>query len=67
MQRQYLSPYYMACIFIGLGDKHEAMTWLEKAFAEKSGWMALMKIDPMVDTLRSDARFQDMLRRVGFA
>ena len=43
----------------------EAMHWLEKAFQERSGWMLHLKVDPRLDPLRSDPRFQGLLRRVG--
>ena len=43
----------------------EAMHWLEKGFQERFGWMLHLKVDPRLDPLRSDPRFQDLLRRVG--
>jgi TolB-like protein/Tfp pilus assembly protein PilF len=49
----------------GLGDKEQAFAWLEKAYQERRDLMIALNIDPLVDPLRSDPRFQDLVRRVG--
>jgi hypothetical protein len=49
-----------------LGDKEHAIEWLEKAFREKSPSTQFLKVDPVWDALRSDPRFQDLLRRMNF-
>ncbi|MGH2396099.1 MAG: TPR end-of-group domain-containing protein [bacterium] len=51
--------------YTGLGDKERALEWLEKAFEDRSWEMIRLKIDPRLDPLRADPRFQDMLRRMG--
>jgi TolB-like protein/Tfp pilus assembly protein PilF len=61
----YVSPYQIAAIYAGLGQKDLAFEWLEKAYAERTGWMVHIKWDPRLATLRSDPRFQDLVRRVG--
>ncbi len=61
----YVPPYYLAMITAGLGDKDRAFAWLEKAYQERSGWIPWLKQDPLADSLRTDARFSDLLRRVG--
>jgi TolB-like protein/DNA-binding winged helix-turn-helix (wHTH) protein/Tfp pilus assembly protein PilF len=53
----------IALIYVGLNDKDQAMVWLEKAYAERFNPAVLMR--PCFDPLRSDARFQDLLRRIG--
>jgi TolB-like protein/DNA-binding winged helix-turn-helix (wHTH) protein/Tfp pilus assembly protein PilF len=53
----------IALIFVGLGDKDQAMAWLETAYAERFNPQVLMR--PGFDSLRSDPRFQDLLRRTG--
>jgi TolB-like protein/Flp pilus assembly protein TadD len=60
----YVMPCWMAHIFTALNDIDEAFRWLDKAYAERSAWMALLKMDPWFDPLRSDPRFQDLLQRV---
>ncbi|MFL6302599.1 MAG: winged helix-turn-helix domain-containing protein [Candidatus Sulfotelmatobacter sp.] len=62
----YVSPYMTATIYAGLGDKGRAFNFLEKAFQERSLDLVWnLKTDPRVDGLRSDPRFQDLLRRIG--
>jgi len=58
----------IALVYAGLGQNDEAMVWLEKAYRVRSAWLLQLslKVDPRWDTLRSDARFQDLLRRIGF-
>lgn len=65
-KQRYVSSYWIAMIYVGLNEKDEAFAWLEKAFQERSWWLMWIKMDPMVDSLRSDPRFQDLLRRIGF-
>jgi tetratricopeptide (TPR) repeat protein len=51
--------------YVGLGDHEQAFIWLERAYHERSNLMWVLKVDPMLDSLRDDARFADLLRRVG--
>jgi tetratricopeptide (TPR) repeat protein len=51
--------------YAGLSDKEQAFAWLEKAYQERRDLMVVLNIDPLVDPLRSDPRFQDLVRRVG--
>ena len=55
----------MAIIYTALGDKNKAFEWLEKAYDVRSDLMLFLRVDPFFDPLRSDARFSDLLRRVG--
>ncbi len=64
----YVSPYVIATIYAGLGDNDRAFEFLEKAYQERSleiSWH--IKADLRIDNLRSDPRFQNLLRRVGLA
>jgi len=61
----YISAYSIAAIHAGLGEKDQAFIWLEKAYEERSGWLIWLRAEPISDPLRSDPRFQDLLRRVG--
>jgi len=63
--RRYVDPYLIAIIHAGLGEKDQAFVWLEKAFEERSAWMPWLKVEPKFDGLRSDRRFQDLMRRIG--
>jgi tetratricopeptide (TPR) repeat protein len=62
----YVSPYLIATLYATLGDKDKAFKFLEKAYLEKSldiSWY--LKADLRIDNLRSDPRYQNLLRRVG--
>jgi eukaryotic-like serine/threonine-protein kinase len=62
----YVSPYMIATIYAGLNDKNKAFEFLEKAYQERSPDIPyFLKADLRIDNLRSDPRFQDLLRRVG--
>jgi tetratricopeptide (TPR) repeat protein len=63
---RYVDPYLIAPIYIPLGEPDEAFKWLENAYAERSSGMPWLKADPKFDSIRSDPRYQDLLRRVGF-
>jgi DNA-binding winged helix-turn-helix (wHTH) protein/Tfp pilus assembly protein PilF len=52
---------------LGMGDKEEALADLEKAYSEHRAILTTLKVEPGFDPLRSDPRFQDLLRRVGLA
>ncbi len=64
-REHYVPPAMVATVFSGLGDKDQAMTWLEKAIEEHDPWLTGLKVDPMFDSLRSDQRFVDLLHRLG--
>jgi TolB-like protein/cytochrome c-type biogenesis protein CcmH/NrfG len=64
-KEKYVPPYSIAIIYAGLGERDQAFQWLEKSYEERSGRMVELGVDPMLDSLRSDPRFQDLLRRVG--
>jgi tetratricopeptide (TPR) repeat protein len=53
----------IALVYVGLDEKDQAMTWLEKAYAERFNPSVLRR--PAFDRMRSDVRFQDLLRRIG--
>jgi tetratricopeptide (TPR) repeat protein len=66
-QHSYVPPFDIAIIYAGLGQKDQAVLWLEKGCQERSAWMVWLKVDPRLDVLRSDPRFQGLLRRVGLS
>ena len=59
-------PDWMAYIYSCLNEKDEAFRWLEKAYQERSAWLVYMNMAPWLDNLRSDSRFDDLLRRMNF-
>jgi serine/threonine protein kinase/Tfp pilus assembly protein PilF len=64
-----ISPYRIAMIYAGLDEKDQAFAWLEKAIAERDGNLTFpgLKVDTRIDNLRSDARFVELLRRMGLS
>lgn len=62
---RYVTPAALVNVYIGLGDKEQAFVWLEKAFAEKSNFIAWLKVFPILDPIRSDRRFEELVGRVG--
>lgn len=66
-KRRYILPNLIAIIYVGLNEKEQAFAWLEKAYQERSDFMIVLKVDPVLDGLRSEPRFQDLLRRVGLS
>jgi serine/threonine protein kinase len=63
-KQQYVAPYFFAGIHVGMGENYQALEYLERAYGEKSHWLIYLHIDPGMDPLRDDPRFQDLLRRV---
>ncbi|HEX6624170.1 MAG TPA: tetratricopeptide repeat protein [Pyrinomonadaceae bacterium] len=64
-RQTYVCPYDIAIIHLGLGDKERALEWLEKTDRERDDWLLQLKVEPVMDSLRSEPRFRDLVRRVG--
>lgn len=63
---KYVSAYNIAAIYVGLKDKEQAFSWLNKAYQDRADWMVNLKVDPRFDGLRSDPRFGELLGRMKF-
>jgi len=62
----YVAPFDFAVIYAGLGEQDQAIAWLNRAYVDRSYYMAVyLTTDARLDSLRSDPRFADLLRRVG--
>ena len=64
--RSHVGAYDIALVYVGLGDKDQAVAWLEKAYEDRTFFMVILKVEPELDTLRSDPRFKDLLHRMNF-
>jgi serine/threonine protein kinase/Tfp pilus assembly protein PilF len=64
-KQRYITPYAIAMVYIGLGKKDQAFQWLEKALEERSTTMAWLKVDAILDALRSDPRFTELMKKMG--
>ncbi len=60
----YVGPLWRALVWLGLGQKNEALENLEKAYSEKESLMACLKVNPLLDSLRSEPRFKDLLKKM---
>jgi TolB-like protein/DNA-binding winged helix-turn-helix (wHTH) protein/Tfp pilus assembly protein PilF len=65
-KKQYVSPYYVATVFLALGKNDLAMDWLEKALADRSNGLVFLKVEPELDPLRSDPRFIALQHQLNF-
>jgi len=64
-KRRYVPPFAIAIIHIGLGEKEQALDLLEKSYENREDTMTWLNSDPILDDLRSEPRFQELVRRVG--
>jgi len=64
--KRYVTPYGLARIHTALNEHDEAIRLLETAYHEHATWLIFLKTDPHLDTLRTDPRFQGLLRRMNF-
>ena len=64
--QSYVMPYWVALAYTGLNEKDEAFRWLNEGYTNHGAWMPYVAVDPRWDNLRSDRRFDDLLRRMNF-
>jgi tetratricopeptide (TPR) repeat protein len=64
--RSFFSPYGLGAGYAFLDEKDLAFQWLEQAYQKRSPGLSLIKVDPRLDPLRTDPRFQDLQRRMNF-
>jgi serine/threonine protein kinase/tetratricopeptide (TPR) repeat protein len=60
-----VDSYSFAMVYVGLGDKDKAFVELEKSFNERGYYVPLLRVDPLMDPLRDDPRFIDLVKRIG--
>jgi Tfp pilus assembly protein PilF len=63
-EQRYVSPYFIACLQASLGLRSQAFAFLDRAVRERSEFVAYLRIDPRVDSLRADRRFARLLRHL---
>jgi hypothetical protein len=63
--RRYVSAYSFALVYIGLGDKGEALRWLEQSYQDHAGSdIGYIKVEPLLDPLRGDPRFEALVQKI---
>jgi serine/threonine-protein kinase len=65
-KHRFISPLDVATLYAGLGDKEQALTWLEKAYDERSFNLVSIKVEPFLDSLRAEPRFQALVKKMNF-
>ena len=63
-QEGYVSPVAFAIVHIGLDNVDQALDWAERAYEDRRGWLAYLKVNPMLDPLRGSPRFDALVRRM---
>jgi tetratricopeptide (TPR) repeat protein len=64
-RQRYVREYSFAVVYAELGEKDQALQWLEKGYQDRADDLTLLKVDPLLDKLRSDPRLADLVKRVG--
>lgn len=64
-KRSFVPSWAFAVVYTGLGDKDRAFEWLDKAYDERHSDIMEIKVDPRMEPLRSDGRYQELLLRMG--
>jgi len=65
--QRFVYAYGIALVYVGLGDKDQAFQWLEKSFQDHEARINRLKVDPLFDSVRSDARYADLIHRIGLS
>ena len=65
-KKEYVPAYSIALVYVGFDDKDKALDWFEKAFEERSTWLAWVNVEPRFDCLRGQERFKNLVRKIGF-
>ena len=63
-QHRYIDAYSLAVVYLGFGDREQALNWLEQGFQERSTWLAYIRIDPLLKPLHGDPRFEALAEKI---
>jgi tetratricopeptide (TPR) repeat protein len=66
-QQQHIPEYRFAVVYAALGERDQALYWLEKCYQNRCQEMTRLKIDPFLEPLRDDPRYQALMKKVGFS
>src|ERR1017187_7218616 len=65
--RDFVPAFSIALVSLGLGDRNRALDWLSRGYQDRSTYMVYLNVDPLLDPLRSDRRFTELVDRMGLA
>ena len=63
--KRYIPATYFGMLYAGLGDTEQALVWLEKAYEDRADGLMWINVDPMLDQLKVEPRFQNLVKRIG--
>jgi Flp pilus assembly protein TadD len=63
---EYVSPVELAMVYIALGENQRALDWVEAAMDDRRGWVAYLRVHPIMDPLRNEPRFAALMKRMNF-
>jgi len=63
-EKKHVTPYGVALVYAGLGDKDSTFSWLQRAYTGRSHWLVWLKLDPRWSNVRPDPRFEKLARRL---
>lgn len=66
-QKEYVTPYGVALVYAGLGEKRQVLNWLDKALEDRAHWLVWIRLDPRWDSIRDEPQFKTIVSRVGFS
>ena len=64
-EEEYVSPFWMAIVYVGLNNESEVFHWLYKAYQQRDGSLVFLNVFPIFDNYRSDPRFIELLKKIG--
>ena len=64
--QEYVGGIFLAFVSVGLGEDDQAISWLQEAVEERDGWLMALDTTLLFDPLRSDPRFQALLKKMNF-
>jgi tetratricopeptide (TPR) repeat protein len=62
--KQYISPFHIALVYVGLGENAKALEWLDRAEQERDPFVIYIQVDPNFDSLRGDPRFAKLINKL---
>lgn len=65
-QKRFVAPGLRTMIYLGLGEKEKALDWLEKSYDQQDGLCVTLRVDPLFDSIRTEPRFQALLKKINF-
>ena len=63
-QSDYVSPVAFATMYLGLGETDHALDWMERAYDERRGWLAYLKVNPILDAVQQEPRFKALVEKM---